>query len=492
MLKAIDKFLNDTTMYRLVLYYLTVLVVVAFLFDLGGVLPYSPVNFLFSTLVLLAVCWVVNTVCSKIFEAPTNIESVYITAFILALIIDPVAPTSETGIAFLVISSTLAMASKYILALEKKHIFNPAALGIALSTIVGIGSASWWVGGNIPLLPFVVIGGLLVVRKIRRADLVATFAVMSLVTIVLTAITPGDLSSIQKALVHTPFFFFAFVMLTEPITMPPTRGLRMIYAGIVGILFAPNIHIAAVYFSPELALIVGNVFSFMVSSEGRYTLRLIEKHTPVETIDEFVFLPDRPIKFLPGQYLEWTLPHKGPDTRGNRRYFTIASSPTEDHVRLGIKFYEPTSSFKIALGKLEINDTISAAQVAGDFVLPRDKSKKLCFIAGGIGVTPFRSHVQYMVDKKQKRDVVLLYASRPGEIVFQDIFARAAEVIGMKTVYIPGMIDAALIKREVPDYKDRTFYISGPPGMVDANKKLLRGLGVSRFNIKTDYFPGLA
>ena len=492
MLKFIDDFLNKITMYRLVLYYLCVLVVAALVFGLFGLLPYSPVNLLFSLVVILAVGWVVNTLFAKMFDAATSIESVYITALILALIISPVAPTNYAGIGFLVFASAWAMASKYIFAVDKKHFFNPAAFGVALASLTTIGAATWWVGGNLPLLPFVFIGGVLVVRKNRRFDLVTAFSLVALATIVITANGGSNaLSTITKTLLNTPFFFFAFVMLTEPVTLPPTRRLRIVYAAIVGLLFAPNIHIGAFYFSPELVLLAGNVFAYIVSPGGRYTMRLVEKHNPAVDIDEFVFMPDRPLSFRAGQYLEWTLPHPAVDTRGNRRYFTIASSPTEEHIRLGIKFYTPTSSFKITLGKLPINDTISATQLAGDFVLPRDKKKKLALIAGGIGITPFRSMVQYLMDTKDKRDVVLLYASRPDEVVYRDIFDRASRVIGMKTFYVL-MIDDALIARDVPDYRDRTFYISGPPGMVDACKKTLRTMGVSRFNIKTDYFSGLA
>jgi len=131
MLKFIDDFLNKITMYRLVLYYLCVLVVAALVFGLFGLLPYSPVNLLFSLVVILAVGWVVNTLFAKMFDAATSIESVYITALILALIISPVAPTNYAGIGFLVFASAWAMASKYIFAVDKKHFFNPAAFGVA-------------------------------------------------------------------------------------------------------------------------------------------------------------------------------------------------------------------------------------------------------------------------------------------------------------------------------------------------------------------------
>ncbi len=501
----IDNFLNKITTYRLVLYYLVVLVAAAAFFGFFGVLPYNPANLTFSTLIILATCWIANKAFAKGFGATANVESLYITALILALIITPVAPDNYVGVGFLILASAWAMASKYIFALGNKHIFNPAAFGVALSTFVIGQSATWWVAGNLPLLPFVILGGLLIVRKIRREDLVIAFSVVALLTIALTASTGGPSSAVAQTLLHSSFFFLAFVMLTEPLTMPPNRFLRILYGAIVGFLFAPNIHIGCFYFTPELALLIGNIFVYIVSPKGRFMLTLLEKNKLADGTYEFVFAPDRPfVDFRPGQYVEWTLGHRFGDNRGNRRYFTIASSPTEKVVRLGAKFYEPKSSFKRALNDMRVGSTISVSHLAGDFVLPKDKRKKLVFIAGGIGVTPFRSMVQYLVDTKDARTVTLFYSNKTAsEIAYKDMFDAAA-AIGLKTVYaltnepvpIPGtyagMIDGALIAREVPDYQERTFYISGPHGMVEAFKKTLHDMGVSRFHIKTDYFPGFA
>ena len=174
-------------------------------------------------------------------------------------------------------------------------------------------------------------------------------------------------------------------------------------------------------------------------------------------------------------------------------------------MRLGVKFYKPASSFKRALWAMKEQDQISASHVAGDFTLPKDAKKKLAFIAGGIGVTPFRSMVQHLVDTKDPRSVVLLYSNKlASEIAYKDVFDKAAQAIGMKTVYtltneptpvpgtVSGMINAELIAKEIPDYKDRIFYISGPHGMVEAFTTALRDMGVSRLHIKTDYFPGFA
>jgi len=500
----IDNFLNRITMYRLVLYYLIALTVAAAFFCFVGVLPYSPAALAFSTLLILATCWVTNVVFAKVFGADPNIESVYITGLILALIISPITPTNYAGVGFLIFASVWAMASKYIFAIGRKHIFNPAALGVALSAVALGQSATWWVAGNVWLLPFVLGGGLLVVRKIRRFDLVVAFSLVALLTTILTTSGGNYLTPVTQTLLHSSFIFLALVMLTEPLTMPPSRLLRIFYGAIVGFLFAPNIHLGSFYLSPELALLVGNLFVYVVSPKGRFMLTLIGRNKIADSTYEFIFTPDKPLSFQPGQYVEWTLGHRLSDNRGNRRFFTIASSPTEKTVHLGVKLYAPGSSFKRALEKMRANDTISASHIAGDFVLPRDAKKKLVFIAGGIGVTPFRSMVQYLIDTKDPRSVTLLYSNKTAaEIAYKDVFDRAAQELDMKTVYAitdepapvgtyQGFIDGALIAREIPDYKERTFYISGPHGMVEAFKKTLRDMGVSRFRIKTDYFPGFA
>ena len=501
----IDNFLNRITMYRLVLYYVCVLLVAAFVFSFFHLLPTTPLNLLFSTLVILAVSWGTNVLFAKIYGAIPNVESVYITAFILALIITPVAPTNVPGIGFLVAVSILAMGSKYTFAFGKKHIFNPAAFGIAAGALIIGQSASWWVGGNLPLLPFVLIGGFLITRKIRRFDLVIAFSIVALATIALTSRAGSSLLMIEQTLLHTSFFFLALVMLTEPLTMPPSRWLRVAYASLVAFLFAPNIHLGSYYFTPEVALLVGNLFAYIVSPKGRFMLTLKEKKEIATDTYEFVFAPDRPIPFHAGQYIEWTLPAMTPDDRGNRRFFTLASAPTENVVRLGVRYSTPASTFKQSLASLRENDTITAAQIAGDFTLPTDAKKKLVWIAGGIGITPFRSQAQYLMDTNNKRDITLLYSNKTApEIAYKDVFTAAQEKIGLRTIYaltnesapVPnthnGFIDAALIQKEIPDYTERIFYISGPHGMVEAFKKTLHAMGVSRFNIKADYFPGFA
>lgn len=507
MIEAVDNFLNKITMYRLILYYLAGLLVVAAIFGFFGIVRFSPANLLFSAAVLIFVSWVTNEIFARVFGAQPNVESVYITAFILALIIDPAAPADFAKVAFLIWAAVWAMASKYILAVKRKHVFNPAAFAVALTAFTIGQSASWWAGGNLPMMTFVVAGGILVARKMRRFDLVAAFFAAALATVVLTRDMSNPALALEKALLHAPFFFFAFIMLTEPLTTPPTRILRVIYGAMTGFLFSTNMSFAGIYSTPELALLCGNVFSYAVSHKKKYALKLSRIEQAGEGTYDFVFDPGEKVNFRAGQYMEWTLGHEKPDSRGNRRYFTIASSPTESEIRLGAKFYENPSTFKKKMLSLRPGDEMMMGQLAGDFTLPFGKNKKLAFLAGGIGVTPFRSMAKYLSDKNEKRDVVMLYSNKkPGEIAYKEIFDEAGGKIGMRTVYVltaggempeglnarGGQINKEMIEVEIPDYMERTFYISGPHGMVNAMENALRGMGVKRGRIKTDYFPGFA
>jgi ferredoxin-NADP reductase len=294
-------------------------------------------------------------------------------------------------------------------------------------------------------------------------------------------------------------------MLVEPLTTPPTKKLQMIYGFLVGFLFVPQIHVGSFYFTPEIALLIGNVYVFFVSPKVRLHLKLTEKFQLASDVYDFRFQHSQKFSFTSGQYLEWTLPHNKPDNRGNRRYLTIASSPTEEDIMVGVKFYENSSSFKKKLLSLPVGEEIFAGQLSGDFVLPKNPSEKLIFMAGGIGITPFRSMLKSLIDINQQREITLIYSNKSeNEIVYKDVIKDAENKIGLKTVFVltdkkairkgwegwSGRVNKELIKSSVPDYKNSKFYISGPKSFVDGSKLILKNLGVSRKRIITDYFPG--
>ncbi|TIS55850.1 MAG: hypothetical protein E5W91_20955 [Mesorhizobium sp.] len=503
MIKVVDRFLDHLTMYRLVLYYLMVLVATALVFGFAGLAPHDPITLAFTTALALAACWIANKVFARIFEVPANNESVYITALILALIVDPVAVTDPRGIGAVVFASVWAISSKFIFAIGRKHLFNPAAFGVALSALLLDQPATWWVGGSLALLPAVMAGGILFVRKLRRLDLVATFAIVTLATVLATADPSQYGTVLMETLRSSPMFFFAFVMLTEPLTAPTMRWPRIAFAGIVGLLFAPNIHIGSFYFTPELALLAGNLFAYAAGPKGRLVLTLERIEQSAADSYDFIFRSPRKLAFEAGQYLEWTLSLDRADNRGNRRYFTVASAPTEETLRLGVKFYPAASAFKRALRTMKPGSSIHASQLAGDFTLPTNPETKIAFIAGGIGITPFRSMLQYLLDRKEARPIIVLYGTEnQKDIAYRDVLAAARRELGIKTIYAvardaePGQyvgnIDERLVRAAIPDYLERTFYISGPQAMVKALRQKLRAMGIHRSKIKVDYFPGFA
>lgn len=497
MLKPIDNFLNRITMYRLVLYYLTMILVAAFVFCLAGDLPYNPFALLSSTLLILFVCWLTNFIFAKLFKVSTNVESVYITALILVCLISP------TGNFYFLATtaSVFAMASKYIFAIKKKHIFNPVAIALVLTTLLFGQSATWWVGTSL-LMPFVLIGGLMIVRKIQRFDLVLSFIIVALVTTLIPYFDRPHLAVeiFWTILSRSSLLFLAFAMLTEPLTMPPTRYSRIGYGVLVGLLFSPLIHLGPIYSTPELALVIGNIFGYIISPKQKLILTLKKVIHSAPDIYDFIFNSDQKLKFKAGQYLEWTIDGEGADSRGNRRYFTIASSPTEDVIALAVRFPEQPSTFKQRLLNLKVGDTILAGQLAGDFVLPEDTTKKIVLIAGGIGITPYYSMIKNTIDTGEKRDIVLLYSNKKSiDAIYKFLWDEAKEKIGLKTIYAvtdsadpayTGRLSKEMIQKEIPDYLERYFYLSGPNNLVTSFDETLRSLGIKRSRIKKDYFPG--
>lgn len=160
------------------------------------------------------------------------------------------------------------MATKYLFAINKKHIFNPVAISVVLTGLLLSYSASWWIA-TLWMMPIVIISGLLITRKTQRFDLVLSFVFSSILVLfymyLVSSSSVSFMQSLSKAFISSPILFFGFFMLTEPLTTPPKKVLRIIYGGMVGVLFSPIVHIGTFYSTPELALVIGNVFSYFVS-----------------------------------------------------------------------------------------------------------------------------------------------------------------------------------------------------------------------------------
>jgi len=483
-ISLLDRINDHFTSYRLVLYYLLALVAWAIAGSFSKQVPFNWHQIIVSAGWLLLVCWLVNKALSRFLDIPANKESDLITALILSLILSP--PADTHGFVVNAVAGIAAMASKYIITLRKSHIFNPAAAGAFISGELLQQFPSWWVGTKF-MTPVVVIGGILVLRKVKRFQMVGVFLAVFILYLILSGGTGGNLHFLWLEIISTQVLFFAIIMLTEPLTSPAIARYFLPYAVLVALLYS----ITRLRLSPEEALLLGNLFTFLVAANRRYQVRFIRRLKEADGIYSYAFsLPPR-FRFQPGQYLEWTIAHNKTDRRGNRRYLTISSSPTEPGLMFTVKHPPKASAFKRKLDELKTGDTILASRLAGSFTLPKDPSKKLALLAGGVGITPFRSMVKYLIDKNETRDVALLYsANSPQELSFVKLFDKA-QAVGLKTNYVTeGRIDESKIKELLPDFAERQFYISGPYGFVNGVESALLRLGVGYDHIVTDYFPG--
>src|SRR4029450_240057 len=139
--------------------------------------------------------------------------------------------------------------------------------------------------------------------------------------------------------------------------------------------------------------------------------REVAKGTLMVTFD----LLGEEVDFTPGQYF-WVEPRDPPydDEKGPRRHITVVTSPTEEGV-LGLATRLRDSAFKRSLAELPEGSPVDVEQPKGSFVLPEDTSKRYAFVAGGIGITPFRSMLRYIPDKGLDYDITLVYPNRDVE-----------------------------------------------------------------------------
>jgi ferredoxin-NADP reductase len=501
MIRWLDQVTGRVTMYRLVLLALIAILVEAELVALTGQLGYDPLAILVVTAIAIVVSYASNRLFALIFRVRPHGESSIITGAILALLFLP----SLSGLQLLAVAlaAVFANAAPYVLALRGRHIFNPAAIGAFIAGLVlPSNPATWWVASPW-LLPLVALGAFVILFRTRHllVGIVAIVVAAASVTVqqVSFGITVG--SAISSAFVSYPIVFFVGFMFSEPLTLPPRRWQQFVEAVIVGGLFGVTFNLGILRSSYQLWLVIGNLLAFLVGQRRGIQLVYVGREQLSPTSWELSFRPRKAVRFKAGQYMELTLPHAKQDVRGLRRTFSIASAPGDDLVRFGIRTATRSSSFKQHLLALQPGDTVAATAIGGDFVLPRDPSRPVLLVAGGIGVTPYVSHLEDLHRTATDRDAVLVYASSSSDDL---AYAERLENQGHRVLLVApaapatlpanwtylgaGPLSADLLLSAVPDARGRTAYVSGPPSLVRSLKPALRRAGVRR--VHSDYFTG--
>jgi len=207
--------------------------------------------------------------------------------------------------------------------------------------------------------------------------------------------------------------------------------------------------------------------------------RITEIIDEAQDIKSFRLEPEHELTYIPGQWMYVQI------KEGLKHHFTISSSPTENFLQFTTKF-RPESEYKKALWQLKVGDTLEINGAHGGFILDEKDPTPRLFITGGIGITPFRSMIKYATDKGLSVPISLLYSVKTkAEAAFADL--PNCQIIETES---QGRLDEAKVKQLCPDWKDRSWWLCGPPAMVEALMNLGQKMGMSAEQLKSEEFTG--
>jgi len=234
-------------------------------------------------------------------------------------------------------------------------------------------------------------------------------------------------------------------------------------------------------------------------------IRLKERRPETTDVMSFIFdLGGKQLEYRPGQILHYELDTPAfHDERGNNRHFTISSSPTEE----GIVMFTTRirgSGFKETLRQAPVGYELTCETPEGEFILRQGETRiRHIFIAGGIGITPYRSILRYAADMNEPLNVLMLYFNRSSaDIIFREeleSISRQMPQFSLVNVLTEpekgwkseqGKLGETILRKWVPEPGGLSFWVSGSPGMVSTCRELLELIGVKEQNIRTERFMG--
>jgi ferredoxin-NADP reductase len=213
-------------------------------------------------------------------------------------------------------------------------------------------------------------------------------------------------------------------------------------------------------------------------------------------------LQGQEVDFTAGQYFWVELPDRGHnDERGLRRHISVVTSPTERGV-LGLATRLRDTAFKRTLAELEVGDAVEVEEPKGKFVLPEDTGREYVFLAGGIGITVFRSILRYVADEGLPYRITLVYSNRNRESApfLDELEELERRIPGLRVVLTmtddagwdgeTRRIDAAMLRDHLGGLDRYEFLVAGPPDMAKGVGAMLEDAGVDERRVRVDSFSG--
>jgi ferredoxin-NADP reductase len=185
-----------------------------------------------------------------------------------------------------------------------------------------------------------------------------------------------------------------------------------------------------------------------------------------------------------------------------RRHITVVTSPNEKGV-LGFATRMRDSAFKRSLRELPVGAEVEVEQPKGHFSLPEETTRPLVFIAGGIGITVFRSMLRYIREERLPYRVTLIYSNRDREsTAFLDELHELDQALPDIRLILTmtqdpdwegetRKVDGEFVKDYLDeDLNQYTFLVAGPPAMADGVQKALQEAGVQDENVIAERYSG--
>ena len=228
--------------------------------------------------------------------------------------------------------------------------------------------------------------------------------------------------------------------------------------------------------------------------------KLIKKIKRTEDTMSFRFMPEKPINFLPGQFLQVIFDKDNMTNQELNKYLSFSSSPTKDYFEITKRISK--SMFSEELRSLSLSDEVIFRAPFGNCVFKEDYTK-IAFLIGGIGITPVISIIEYIVEKNLDTNIVLIYSNHTEDIAFREALDKWQELKDKIKIFyvitdskpqdkklIEGHIDKDLLKEKVIDFEERMFFVFGPPSMVEGIKRLYKEAFYIKENLRTESFTG--
>jgi ferredoxin-NADP reductase len=244
---------------------------------------------------------------------------------------------------------------------------------------------------------------------------------------------------------------------------------------------------------------VAKVAKFIESELSRDPSSVATKVLASEKVNDSTYLlrvkKPADLQLVPGEAIRVTLN----TSKGNTtRTLSLASSPQGDDLEFAVKDSE--SEFKQTFKSLKAGDPIKLELTRTSLEFKPEKPAVM--IAGGIGITPFRSFIQYVKDKKLDTPMWLFYGNR-NQIAFETEINQAAKVGSKLNVTHVlsrgdsswqgerGRIDEAYLQKVIPSLPaDAIYYVVASPQMANDTRAALTKLGIPENRISIEAFPG--